>query len=97
MSSTRIRYVKFADQELRSVKKFTSSSTNAQYEVRLLLDTMEFIVYNTNSARVVYREGGPKNMECLKNKAKRYLKKLGVQFEREVRMVSDNGDPTRKI
>lgn len=86
MSNMRIRYTKKSETELRSVRKLVSASTKAKYEVRLLLDTMEFVIYNVNSARTIYREGGPKSLECLKDKAKRYLKKLGVKFEPEIRM-----------
>lgn len=59
---------------------------------------MRATIYNVNSERIVYTANGPKTLQALKAKVKRRLKRIGVEFDTEIRRdLSENKESNDDI
>jgi hypothetical protein len=96
--NVRIRYKKTkAPNVLTSTKYFTSSSTGGVYRVDLYLDTMTYKILNVNKQVVIRSSQLDEAEPCthivtLRRQAKNSLKKLGVNFDVELRIF----EPTQE-
>ena len=80
----RIRYVK-KENKLVSLKEVVSQRTGAKYRVYIDLDSMTYMLRNSQTLRKY--EGGTNinNLNVLKRTVKKHLEQLGCKFGKENR------------
>lgn len=86
--NTRIRYKKTSkDGVLESVQTLTSQSTGAKYKVFVDLNECQYVIKNLSGRGNFYGGDTANCRHVLYRQVRRHLKKLGVKFKVETRLI----------